>query len=154
MDLDVLYGFANKNLIRKPFLLVRRVKNFGTGGVGWIISDFRWLSFCGSFEPYFLYIDYKNFNLKVKLFYLFGLSVRHVNYRFLLCDRANLTLHTITYLIILFSKILNLIFNVTKDTFNISFIRIRWFYEAYLYNLATNFSFFGYIEQINSSFEL
>ena len=47
-DLDVLYGFANQNLIRKTFLLVRGVKIAVIGG-GW----FGWdgiLSFLQSFQ--------------------------------------------------------------------------------------------------------
>ncbi len=47
MDLDVLYGFATKNLNRKPFLIVAGVKMPGIGGEFWILSDFRELSFCG-----------------------------------------------------------------------------------------------------------
>ncbi len=48
--MDVLYGFATFNLIRKTFLMVAGMKMPGIGGFR-ILSDFKELSFFGPCGP-------------------------------------------------------------------------------------------------------
>ncbi len=53
MDFDVLYGFANFNLILKPFLMVSwHIPMFLIRGGGEILSDFRELSSFGPCGPF------------------------------------------------------------------------------------------------------